>query len=202
MTIQVLEQQEITNLNNNLLLYGVNWEQFKALEKIFDSIAGVRLIYLDGILKIMTLSPEHEYYKRILGSLLETYLRIKGIRFYMRGSATLGNKEITGQKEPDESYNIYTKKTIPDLVIEIVVSSGGINTLELYQRIGIPEVWFWEDGVLKIYSLQNNYQQVEKSQLLPDLDLKILTKYVIYHDQYDAVTEFVKELSIYIPPNS
>ena len=46
MTIQVLEQKKITNLNNNLLLYGVIWEQFKSLENIFNSIAGIRLIYL------------------------------------------------------------------------------------------------------------------------------------------------------------
>jgi Uma2 family endonuclease len=144
----------------------------------------------------MNLSLEHEESKAIIRALLEAYMRAKGIRFYMRGSATLGSKEIGGKREPDESYNINSKKAIPDLVIEVTVSSGGLDKLELYQRIGIPEVWFWEDGVLKIYHLQENYQLVEKSSLLSDLDLKIFTKYISYHDQYDAVTEFLKDLSI------
>lgn len=196
MTAQLLEKEQTTYNNNNLLLYGITWEQFKALENTFDSVAGVRLIYLDGVLQIMTLGRQHEETKCILGTLLEAYMRAKNIRFYMRGSATLGNKEITGQKEPDESYNIGNKKDIPDLIIEVIVTSGGVDVLEIYKRIGIPEVWFWEDGVLNIYHLQENYQQVEKSVLLTDLDLKILTKYITYHDQYDAVTEFIKELSI------
>ncbi len=196
MTAQLLEREQTPKINNNnLLLYGITWQQFKELEKTFNSIAGVRLIYLDGVLQIMILGIEHEETKCILGTLLEAYMRAKNIRFYMRGSATLGNKKITGQKEPDESYTINSKKDIPDLIIEIIVTSGGVNVLEIYKRIGIPEVWFWEDELLTIYSFQeDSYQKVEKSVLLPNLDLNLLTKYITYHDQYDAVTEFLKEI--------
>jgi Uma2 family endonuclease len=196
MTAQILDKKPATiNNNNGLLLYGITWQQFKELEKTFNSIAGVRLTYLDGVLQIMILGTKHEYYKRTISLLLDAYLRHNNIRYYSGGSATLGNKKITGQKEPDESYNIGKKKQIPDLVIEIIVTSGGVNVLEIYKRIGIPEVWFWEDGLLTIYSLQkDNYQKLEKSVLLPDIDLNLLTKYITYHDQYDAVTEFLKEL--------
>lgn len=192
MTAQNLEPKETTN--NCLRLSSITWEQFKSIEASFSSVGGVRLIYLDGVLEIVILGRDHEYYKSTISLLLEAYLRAKKIRFYLRGSATLGNQEITGQKEPDESYNIGTQKAIPDLVIEVVVTSGGIDALEIYQRIGIPEVWFWEDGLLKVYGLQETYQLLEQSRLLPDLDLNLLTKYVSYHDQYDAVTEFLKEL--------
>jgi Uma2 family endonuclease len=182
--------------NNLLIISDVTWTQLETIEASFQDIGGVRFTYLDGVLEIMNLSLEHEETKCIIGALLEAYMRAKGIRFYMRGSATLGSKEIGGKKEPDESYNIHSKKLIPDLVIEVTVSSGGINKLELYKRLGIPEIWFWEDGLLKIYHLQENYQLVEKSSLFPDLDFKILTKYITYHDQYDAVTEFLEDLSI------
>lgn len=192
--MQILEQKKQSNVNNNLFLYGLTWKQFKSLENAFNSISGIRLIYLDGILNIMILSSEHEYYKRTISLLLEAYLRQKNIRFYSGGSATLGNKQITGQKEPDESYNLYEKKVIPDLLIEVIVTSGNINILEIYKRIGIPEVWFWQDGLLKIYHLQEIYQQVENSILLPDLDIKLLIKYIDYYDQYDAVNDFLKEL--------
>jgi Uma2 family endonuclease len=182
--------------NNLLIISDLTWTQLETIEASFQDIGGVRFTYLDGVVEIMNLSLEHEESKAIIRALLEAYMRAKGIRFYMRGSATLGSKEIGGKREPDESYNINSKKAIPDLVIEVTVSSGGLDKLELYQRIGIPEVWFWEDGVLKIYHLQENYQLVEKSSLLSDLDLKIFTKYISYHDQYDAVTEFLKDLSI------
>jgi Uma2 family endonuclease len=192
MTAQNLEREETTN--NCLRLSSITWEQFKSIEASFSSVGGVRLIYLDGILEIVILGREHEYYKSTISLLLEAYLRAKKIRFYRQGSATLGNRQIIGQKEPDESYNIGSQKAKPDLVIEVVVTSGGIDALEIYQRVGIPEVWFWEDGFLKVYGLQETYQLLESSGLLPDLDLKLLTKYISYHDQYDAVTEFLKEL--------
>ena len=158
MTAQNLEQNRLKN--RSLQLSSITWQQFKAIETSFDPIPGVRLIYLDGVLEIVILGRDHEYYKSTISLLLEAYLRAKKIRFYRQGSATLGDQEITGQKEPDESYSIGSQKERPDLVIEVVVSSGGIDTLEIYKRIGIQEVWFWEDGGLKIYGLQETYQLV------------------------------------------
>jgi Uma2 family endonuclease len=179
--------------NNHLVLTGITWEKFEQIETTFQDIAGVRFIYLDGDLEIiMNLGKEHEYYKRTISLLLEAYLREKGIRFYAKGSATLGSKNITGRKEPDESYTIHSKKDIPDLIIEVIFTSGSIDILEIYKRIGISEVWFWENGVLIIYGLKDQqYNKVNQSQLLPELDLQLFTQYINYHDQYDAVKEFI-----------
>jgi Uma2 family endonuclease len=181
---------------NKLVLYGISWEKFEQIESTFQDIEGVRFIYLDGDLEIvMSPSQAHEETKSLIGNLLETYMRQKEIRFYMWGSTTLGNKEITGRKEPDESYNIETKKNIPDLVIEVIITSGDVNILEIYRRLGIPEVWFWEDGILTIYTLKDNqYTKVNQSQLLPQLNLELFKKYILYPDQYDAVTEFINAL--------
>jgi hypothetical protein len=38
--------------------------------------------------------------------------------------------------EPDESYCIGIDKAFPDLAIEVVVTSGGINRLDLFHRLG------------------------------------------------------------------
>lgn len=177
-----------------LTLKEVSWSQFESLEAAFESVGGIRFAYLDGILEIMTVSPEHEETKSTLSVLLEAYLREKSIRFYIKGGPTLGSKELGARKEPDESYNLQTKKAIPDLVIEVVFTSGGIDKLQLYKRLGIPEVWFWEDGVLSIYCLREEYEQVDRSELLPELDIALLVRYITYFDQYDAVIEFIKDL--------
>ncbi|MEM9220092.1 MAG: Uma2 family endonuclease [Cyanobacteria bacterium P01_F01_bin.150] len=91
-----------------------------------------------------------------------------------------------GQKagsEPDESYCIGSNKEIPDLVIEVIVTSGGINRLALYQRLGVSEVWFWQDNSLSLYSLRPDaleqyaetfgYEKISVSELLPDLDIDL-----------------------------
>lgn len=177
-----------------LTLSSVDWPKFQAIEAAFDNVAGIRFIYLDGILDLMTLSPEHEEYKSTLALLLETYLREAGIRFYVQGSPTLGGEAQQARKEPDESYSIETKKAIPDLAIEVVFTSGGVDTLQLYQRLGVREVWFWEDGTLRIYVLRDHYEWVPQSELLPGLDINLLQRYITYSDQYDAVTEFTQML--------
>ncbi len=137
-----------------VLLYDVSWEQLEQLD-INLAGTGARLTYLDGILEIISpLSDEHEDSKKNLAILVEVYMRIKNIRFYSRGSATIGKRENKTRREPDESYNLGTKKSIPDLILEITVTTGGINKLEIYKCFGIAEVWFWEDGLLSVYCLE------------------------------------------------
>jgi Uma2 family endonuclease len=48
-------------------------------------------------------------------------------------------------------------------------TSGDASKLERYQELGVDEVWFWEDGVLKAYHLRSGqYEQVDRS-LIPAL---------------------------------
>ncbi|BBD59238.1 hypothetical protein NIES2109_20210 [Nostoc sp. HK-01] len=192
MSSLVLEQPSNAE-TSYVLLYNVSWEK---LEQLDVALAGTsaRLTYLDGLLEIMSpLSDDHEDNKKTLAMLLEVSMRMKNIRFYGRGSATIGNKEDNTRREPDESYNLGTKKPIPDLILEITVTSGGINKLKIYQRLGVPEVWFWEDGLLSLYCLQgDSYIKATKSNLLPDLNLDLLAKYARMTDQYDAVNEYIQ----------
>ncbi|OBQ39455.1 MAG: hypothetical protein AN487_04560 [Anabaena sp. CRKS33] len=177
------------------LLSNLTWE---TLEKLDADLAetGAQLTYLDGCLEIMApLSDAHEEPKNTLGQLLEIYMRVKNIRFYGRGSTTIGTKELGARKEPDESYCLGTRKSVPDLAIEVIVTSGGIDTLEIYRRVGVSEVWFWQDGVISVYCLRSTgYDLVTKSELLPELDLRSLEFYSRMADQYDAVNAFMQLL--------
>lgn len=177
------------------LIHNLTWEQFEELDRSLETFAGVKLAYLDGTAEIMPVSPEHEDFKSTIALLLEAYLRAKQIRFYKRGGPSLGDKVIGARNEPDESYNLGSRKQFPDLVIEVVITSGGVDKLEGYRRMQVQEVWFWEDGVLDIYQLAGDrYQKISRSQLLPELPLETFCKYITYHDQYDAVTEFLADI--------
>jgi Uma2 family endonuclease len=188
MTTQLLQPKK----KEAQIFPNVSWESFELIEQSFEGIVGVKFAYLDGTLEIMTISPEHEDIKSTIRALVEAYMRILGIRFYMRGSPSLGSRDLGARSEPDESYNLETKKKFPDLVIEVVITSGGVDKLTGYQRMGVTEVWFWEDGLLTLHHLRTNgYEKVNKSELLPDLPLDIFTRYITYYDQYDAVNEFI-----------
>jgi hypothetical protein len=60
-----------------------------------------------------------------------------------------------------------------------VWTSGGINKLEIYRRLGVGEVWFWKGGRIEIHVLrQTEYEHVNRSELFPDLDLTWLCSFL------------------------
>jgi Uma2 family endonuclease len=178
------------------VIHHLTWEQLEELDRSLEDFPGVKLLYLDGTAEIMPIGEDHEDFKTIIRRLLEAYLEIAGIRFYARGGPTLGNKEFKTRNEPDESYNLDSKKPYPDLVIEVTVTSGGVDKLEGYRRLDVQEVWFWEDGTLEIYSLgEAGYEKLPCSKLLAQLPIDLFCRYITYHDQYDAVREFRQALN-------
>jgi Uma2 family endonuclease len=190
----MIQKLEIPIQDRSITLHSISWEKFEAIAELLQDYS-VRLTYLDGTLDIMTPSPEHEESKTTIGFLLEAYLRFKGIRFYGRGGYTLGSREVGARGEPDESYNLETKKDVPDIAIEVVVTSGGVDKLEKYKRWGVPEVWFYQDKQLFIYHLRSaGYEQVSRSELLPELDLNLFIRCLNMPDQYDATIAFSEAL--------
>ncbi|WP_017292968.1 hypothetical protein [Geminocystis herdmanii] len=56
-------------------------------------------------------------------------------------------------------------------------------------------MWFYQDDLLTLFILKNEqYIKVNKSKLLPELNIEVLNKYINYADQYDAVTEFINSI--------
>lgn len=181
--------------STHTVLSNVTWT---ALEKLDTALqgTGARLVYLDGLLEIMApLSEAHEEPKKRLAQLLEVYMRSRQIRFYARGSATLGMTDLGARQEPDESYCIGQTRPVPDLAIEITVTSGGIDSLDIYQRLGVPEVWFWEEGVILVYVLgSEGYRLSRHSALLPNLDIRSIEFHLRMDDQFDAINSFISDI--------
>jgi Uma2 family endonuclease len=174
------------------------WEQFKLIQQGFENSPGIRLFYHDGTLEVLMPGREHEVFSGIIALLLGIFFVEKGIEFEPTGSM---DQEKKGEAfaQADQSYCIGTSKPIPDLSIEVVFTSGGINKLARYQALGVPEVWFWEDGVFSLYHLRGNgYQPIDRSQLegLVDLDLSLLSRCVLMAQtsRLEAVKAFRREL--------
>ncbi len=92
------------------------------------------------------------------------------------------------------------EKAMPDLVVEVVFTSGGVDKLTVYQRLQIAEVWIWQNDQLSIYSLrEGKYQKVVRSELLPKLDLELLTAYILHPQPLFAVKEFRQSVRNSIP---
>nr|WP_238569050.1 Uma2 family endonuclease [Xenococcus sp. PCC 7305] len=64
------------------------------------------------------------------------------MRFWGLGSTTFRKEDQQAGKQPDECYCLDTDKDIPDLAIEVIYTSGGVDILKIYQCLGVKEVWF------------------------------------------------------------
>ena len=195
-----LEKSERTSLiqdrEEKYITSGVDWQAYESLLSALGNSSGYRVAYLLETLEIMSPSRSHELDKKAIARLLEAYLEIKRIRFWGLGSTTLRNKDKQAGKEPDECYCIGTDKDIPDLAIEVVYTSGGVDTLEIYRRLGVREVWIWQNNQLKVYCLQDdNYIQQSASLLLPDLDLNLLSQHIVIQDPLDAIVQWRKAIA-------
>lgn len=178
-----------------VLVEGLPWARYEQLAACFGDTRTVRLTYIDGSLEIISpIGEKHERIKSNLGVLLETYLDAAGIRWYRRGGFTL-TQPGRAAGEPDESYCIGADKAVPDLVIEVVVSSDALSKLPLYRANGVAEVWIWAQGRLGIHCLEGGaYSLCPRSKLLPGLDVAQLVRLVSSRDQYDAVRAFRQAL--------
>jgi Uma2 family endonuclease len=162
-------------------LYGITWQQYENFIEIFSGHQNRHLTYLQGVLEIVTLSPEHEILKTIIARLLYIYADALDIDLFSCGSATCKSPSTNRGLEPDESFCIGDRKQFPDLAIEVTVISGGINKLEIYQGLQIPEVWFYQSDYFSLYRIKQDgsgYQKIAQSQIFPNLDLNLMAQYV------------------------
>jgi Uma2 family endonuclease len=157
------------------------WQQFKLIQEGFATAPGVRLSYYNGTIEILMPGKDHEAFKSLIGQLLELFFLKKGIAYKATGSMTQ-EKEGEASTQADESYCIGADKPIPDLSIEVIFSSGSEAKLTKYRLLGVPEVWFWEDGVLGLYHLRlDGYERCDRSQLpgLEELDIQRLSQCIL-----------------------
>jgi Uma2 family endonuclease len=186
-----------TVTEQRISLFDVSWEQYEMMLQMRGDRPSPRLSYCQGHLELMTTSSEHETNKKLIARLLELYALEKNLDLYSCGSVTLRSAFQCKGLEPDESYCLGSRKDIPDLAIEVIITSGGIDKLLIYQGLGVPEVWFWQGGNFTIYHLRaDSYELIITSELLPNLDLNLLASFVIPASEPQALREFRRAISI------
>jgi Uma2 family endonuclease len=161
---------------------GATWADYQRALELRGERAAPRITFLEGLLEIMTPSRDHESIKSIIGCLVEVWCLERDIEFNTCGSWTLEDKELERGAEPDECYVFGPRgaeRSRPDLAIEVVWTSGGLNKLEVYRKLGVPELWYWRHGKIQIYSLRGErYEQLEQSEKLPGIDLVQLASFL------------------------
>lgn len=179
-------------------LHGVSWEDYERILAIRGDRSAPRICYLEGELEIMSASFDHEAIKGFIGRLVETWCTERGIDFLTLGSWTIGDKRKRRAAEPDECYAFgedarrrAKRQKAPDLAIEVVWTWGGIDKLEIYRKLRVREVWFWEEGAITPYRLYGeHYRRIRSSSVLPGIDLVQLASFLDRPSTSKAVRDY------------
>ena len=171
---------------------GVTWERYVELCDDPDH-DGCKLTFdaATGRLEIeMGQGPLHETISRMLFLFVAAYRRERGIRLRSTGAVTLRRRDVGGL-DPDESLyvthvdeappltagllDLNGGNRVPDLAMEVGVSSPGVVKLPLYARLGVPEVWVWDheadDLTARRLGADGTYEIIAESVELPGFPL-------------------------------
>ena len=192
MAMPVATMTAPSTLDQRVTLQDVTWADFEMILAIRGDKGGVRMTYLDGVLELTSPSIDHEGIKTVIGRLLEIYALEMDIALNGFGSWTLKRAVRARALEPDECYSIGVGRPArPDLAIEVIWTSGGIDKLEVYRGLGVGEVWMWRDGVIEIHVLVGDqYERRQRSSVFPDLDLAELASFIEPEEQTGAVRRY------------
>lgn len=191
---------EIISRPQRFVLYGEPWEAYIRLLRLFEGRRHLRITYDRGALEIMTLSPEHEQWKRLIGRLLVALTEELGLPLAEYGSMTMKRRKKLRGLEPDECFWIQNEPLVrnlkkydlrrdppPDLIIEVEITRSALNRMKIYAALKAPEVWRFRKGRIEFHLLAENgkYAVQPVSRAFPTLRAEHLTPFLELRGQID-----------------
>jgi Uma2 family endonuclease len=151
------------------------------------------MTYREGVLELMSPSTPHEMWKTNIARFVEHFAFVRDIDLYAYGSTTFRAETVARGAEPDECYLVDHDLTdVPDIVLEIILTSPLLDKLDVYAGLRVPEVWLFRNGAFTIQVLDEatgRYRTVERSPRIPEIDLDVVARYAIRRDTPQALRE-------------
>jgi len=188
-------------------LRDIAWTGYSKLLRLRGERSVPRMVYLDGIVWLMSPSLSHELLKKRLGRVVEVIVEELNIPCFPTGSTTLRRGRKRGGVEGDQTYYIANESRVrgkkkidlktdppPDLAIEAVYSHAANAAVEVYRRIRVPEVWICDETELIILVMQptGRYAGSSTSAAFPFLSSSEVHEWLI-RPQTDSETRWIKD---------
>jgi Uma2 family endonuclease len=178
------------HVDQRVFLHEVSWQAYEALLAWRGEGSVPRLTYLSGELELMSPSLDHEGFKTRLARIFEAWAEEVDVQLEGAGSWTIRKRSVKRGVEPDECYFVgpLLRENPPDIAIEVVWTHGGIDKLEVYRKLGVREVWIWQDGELAFHALRGeSYERCPRSEVLPAFDPRLAARCMAADSQTAAV---------------
>ncbi|WP_445173697.1 Uma2 family endonuclease [Microcoleus sp.] len=164
----------------------ISWLEFESILQELGEKRRTRIAYSHSTLEIMVPLLDREIPKDLISDMVKKLLKSAGRRYEPFGSTTFKREGAAGV-EPDACFYLLNYQRMigrrrllpddppPDLAIETDVTSK--TKIDAYKIIGVPEVWVYDSGRLRIYLLQDgeyvesdsspNFPEIAIAQLIP-----------------------------------
>ncbi|GAP96741.1 Uma2 family endonuclease [Leptolyngbya sp. NIES-2104] len=189
-------------------LQPVSWQRFEEILGELGDRRLSRIAYADQTLEIMAPLPEHERSKVFIADLVKLLLKAQKRRWEPLGSTTFKREEMSAGIEPDDCFYIQNYQAVigkdridltvdppPDLAIETDVTSK--TELFAYQALGVPELWIYTKGKLKINVLEaGEYREVSVSPTFPSFAVIDLIPQFMQRAKIVGVSQALEEFEL------
>lgn len=173
---------EFDDADQYIEIGAVGWEGYLRYRRARGERSRPKMLYLDGDLILVSPAETHERINYRFGTFMREVLHGLRVQFRAIGQTTLRLRCREIAVEGDQTYYLASEPLVrdkpkvnlqvdppPDLAIEVVHTHQADHALEVYGRLGVPEVWVCDQNRVAILLLQadGSYAEFERSLALP-----------------------------------
>ncbi len=180
---EVLDVAEHMPFGSTLVVNDFSWDEYELLIQDLDGRRSPRLSYDCGRLEVVSISPRHDAYDRMVDTFVREFSEALNLDVQAYGQATWKLKSAGKGAESDCCYYIQNARKVigkdeiplesnppPDIVVEIDITTDSMRKLGIYAGLGVPEVWIFDGKVFHFYELlDGKYAEVPGSKCIPGL---------------------------------
>jgi Uma2 family endonuclease len=221
MATVTMREPEVPSSPSGVVFDDVTWEEYETMIGLVGE-RPIRVTYDQGTMEVYMPSLGHERDAYVLGRMVDTLTEELGITVEGGGTTRHKRQDLEKGAEPDQCYWLHERALrirdkreldlsvdpVPDLIIEVDVTSASVDRLKIFAALGVPEVWRYDGRFLEILQLgEGGYQSCETSRCFPGLSADAVGQFLEQGRNADKTTwirsfrSFVKDhLASGFPP--
>jgi Uma2 family endonuclease len=185
-----------------VVFHGLSWDDYLQIFQALPQRRNSRLTFDGEALEITMPLEDHEFALRLIELFIRILVFEMGMKMKTMGSTTMNREALHLGSEPDCAYYIenqpavvgrnvnFEKDPPPDLVVEVDITHTDIDKNQLYEMMGVPELWRYNGEVWRIYRLENGqYQECTTSPTFPIVDKEDLYRFLAEAQQDEIAAE-------------
>jgi Uma2 family endonuclease len=199
----------------HIVLENASWSLYEELLRNIGD-RPIRINYDQGRLEMMSPLPEHEHVKSLIHDLVRLLTLELNIPMKCLGSTTFRRQDKAKGLEPDDCYYFKNARRmrsrkrlnpkrdpVPELVVEVDLTSPSVPREPIYAALGVPEIWRWKNRRLDCLELTGGqYRERQKSLAFPFLAPGDLTRFIRMRATQDDDNEILRKFRDWVRANA